>query len=74
MPQYAYFDHTQPEPQHVLGWYDTDIVDYKDKLPKPDDLLELNANQWARRLIGHWAVKGGGLIPYDPRPAPGVGG
>jgi hypothetical protein len=74
MPQYAYFDHTQPAPQHVLGWYDTDIVDYADKLPKPDDLLELNANQWAWRLQGHWAVQGGSLIPYDPRPAPGVGG
>jgi hypothetical protein len=69
MTQYAYYDHTQPAPQPVLGWYDTGLFDYSAALPAAGDLLELTADQWNARLTGLWAVSSGVLVAYTP-PAP----
>lgn len=65
MPQYAAFDPTQPEPQPVKGWYDTDFITYPD-LPDASGLLELTSEQWDVRTTGHWAVQGGSLVVYTP--------
>jgi hypothetical protein len=67
MPFYAGFDHTQPEPIPVSGWYDTDLIDYPN-LPAADDLLEMTPEQWADRMTGSWAIEGGALVPYTPPP------
>lgn len=68
MTQYAYFDHTQPEPQRVLGWLDTDALDYGENLPASGDLLELSPEQWADRMTIAWAVQAGTLVPLPPPP------
>lgn len=50
MAKYAHFDHTAPAPQPIRGWYDTDLIDYGDKLPPAADLLALSDSQWAARM------------------------
>lgn len=71
MPKYASFDPAlDPDPAPVLGWYDTDAVQYGDSLPA--SLLLLTAGQWAGRFPNPsaWAVRSGALIPYTPAPIP----
>ena len=72
MPKYARFDSTITEgPAPVLGWLDTDLVSYP-SLPPDADLLEMTAEQWARRMKGCWAVEAGDLVsaPAPVPPAP----
>lgn len=70
MPRYAHFDHTQPAPRPVIGWFDTDAFDYVNP-PPPDDMLEVTSEQWAARLPGQWAVDdNGALVPGTPRMVP----
>lgn len=67
--QYARFDHTQPAPRPVIGWYDTGLVDYGDTLPDAADLLEVTAEQWAARVEQLWAVDANGaLVAGTPPP------
>lgn len=68
MPQYAYFDSTIAAPSPVLGWYDTDALEYPN-LPAAANLLAISAAQWGERMTGRWAVSNGALVPYTP-PAP----
>jgi len=65
MPKFAYYDHTQPDPSRVMGWFDTDALDYP-TLPDAEDLLEMADEQWDARLNGYWAVDDGALVPYTP--------
>jgi len=67
MPRYAHFDPAAPAPAPVLGWYDTDLLDYGDKLPSPAALLLLTDPQWAGRLTATQGVQGGTLVPAPPR-------
>lgn len=61
--QYAYFDSTTPSPSPVLGWYDTDALDYPN-LPNEADLLVTTSDQWTARMTGRWAVSDGALVAY----------
>jgi hypothetical protein len=69
MPRYANFSSSVPSPSPVLGWYDTDALDYP-TLPAPADMLEMSDAQWDARLGGVWAVDGGELVAYTPPPRP----
>jgi hypothetical protein len=72
MPQYAYFDHTAPSPQQVIGWFDTDAITYA-SLPASDDLLEITSEQFAARFPNPsaWVVNAGVLQAYvAPTPPP----
>ncbi|HQU16614.1 MAG TPA: hypothetical protein PLO69_11005 [Gammaproteobacteria bacterium] len=66
--QYAFFNLVGAAPWPVLGWYDTDVLEYA-TLPPASQLLPLTAAQWSARLTGQWAVSGGALVAYTP-PAP----
>ena len=63
MTQYALFDPTQPAPQPVTGWYDTDVFNYPN-LPPSTNLLVVTGEQWADRLTdpSAWAVPVGVLV------------
>ena len=65
MPQFAQFDHTVAAPAPVIGWYDTDALNYGN-LPVSANLLSVTAAQWWARLANPsgWAVSGGALVPY----------
>lgn len=69
MPKYAYFDHTQPAPSRVLGWYDTDFVGYLN-LPDPGDLFLMSEEQWSSRMQGIKAIDDGLLVGWTPPPPP----
>jgi hypothetical protein len=71
MTKYAHFLHTDPAPQRVRGWYDTDLFAYP-KLPDTQDLLVVTDAQWAGRLANPsaWAVSNGALIKATPAKAP----
>jgi hypothetical protein len=71
MPKYAYFDHTQPAPQRVIGWLDTDALTYA-TMPATADLLELTVEQFAARMPNPsgWVVNAGALIAYVAPPPP----
>lgn len=71
MTRYAQFDSTQPAPQKVIGWYDTELVSYPN-LPDEDDLLVLTDQQWDGRMTdpSGWAVNDGTLVDYVPPPPP----
>jgi hypothetical protein len=64
MPKFAYFDHTEPAPQRVRGWYDTDARAYPN-LPNAANLLQVTDTQWAARMSdpSGWAVDNGVLLP-----------
>jgi len=69
MPKLASFDHTQPAPQRVTGWLDTDDFTYA-TMPANADLLTLTQEQWDGRMDdpSGWAVSNGTLAPYVPPP------
>ena len=48
MSKFAQFDSTAAAPQPVIGWYDTDLLNYP-SLPPATDLLELSDAQWSAR-------------------------
>lgn len=60
MPKYAKFDHTQPSPQPVTGWIDTDNFNYL-IMPDDADLLELSSEEWDTRMEGYGVVDQGKL-------------
>lgn len=49
MPKFAQFDSTITAPQQVIGWYDTDELDYP-VLPAAANLLTLTQAQWDGRF------------------------
>jgi hypothetical protein len=67
MPKYAQYDPSVVAPAPVIGWYDTDILQYPN-LPAASDLLELSEVQWEGRTAGPscWAVSAGDLVAYTP--------
>lgn len=69
MPKFANFSSDQPSPSPVLGWYDTDLIDYPTP-PPTEDMLPLTDEQWAHRMEGFWAVDNGALVAYTPPPPP----
>ena len=72
MPQYAYYNSATAAPSPVLGWYDTDAIDYP-SLPASSDLLAVSAAEWSARLSNPsgWAVESGALVSYTtPTPVP----
>lgn len=62
MPKFAYFDASQPSPQPVIGWLDTDAATYA-TMPASIDLLTLSEAQWAARSTtpAGWEVSSGTL-------------
>lgn len=60
MPKFAQFDPAAPAPQPVIGWYDTDFVNYPN-LPPASNLLELTQDQWNLRLSTPF-VQNGALV------------
>lgn len=72
MPRYAYFDSNAPSPQPVLGWFDTDLLNYTN-LPSAENLLELTNDEWNGRLAANpsgWAVADGALVVAPPPTPP----
>lgn len=73
MARFAYFDSTAAAPQPVIGWYDTNALEYP-SLPSPDNLVELTDEQWDARLDGSWVivpgVGNGVLTPAEDVPPP----
>lgn len=71
MTRYAYYDSTQPAPQRVIGWYDTEFVNYP-TLPIDESLLIVSDAQWDDRMTdpSGWAVDSGTLVAYVPPPPP----
>lgn len=72
--QYAYFDHTVPDPKPVLGWYDT-AVTQASALPAADDLLPLTPAQWTQHMadlrLSSFTIQAGALVyAVVPPPAP----
>lgn len=68
MAKLAAYDSSQGDPAPVIGWYDTDIINYQ---TLPPETLEMTEDEWAARRDGHWAVSGGSaLVPYTPPPPP----
>lgn len=72
MPKFARFDHAAPSPSPVIGWYDTDAIEYP-TLPDKADLLPMTEGEWAVRMERFYAVKGKGtaasprlLVALDP--------
>ena len=64
MSKYALYDPTRAGPTPVLGWYDTDFIEYPN-LPHKDRLLELNDDQWNARMTRSWGVNNGALVPHN---------
>ncbi len=67
MPQYAFFDNTVAAPYPVIGYFNTDAINYQN-LPPALQLLELNAAQWAQTRLNPsgWYVSNGEFIKYTP--------
>ena len=57
MPKYAYFDNTQPQPTPVIGWYDTDLIEYP-RLPASDSLILIPDSEWNSRVEFNYVYNG----------------
>lgn len=57
MPKFAQFDPAAPSPQPVIGWYDTDSVNYPN-LPPAANLLQLTQAQWDGRFATPFVQNG----------------
>lgn len=70
MARFAFFNHTDPSPQRVRGWYDTLLFHYP-KLPAEADLFPLSDAQWDAHMPdpSGWVVNNGALERRKP-PAP----
>jgi hypothetical protein len=69
MPLYARFTPTDPVPQQVIGWYDTDTFDYGSNLPPSNELVVLTQAQWDGRMSNPsgWGIDAGGnLVEWTP--------
>lgn len=71
MAQYAYFDHTAPDPKPVKGWFDVAQFKYA-TLPDQEDLMILTAAQWEARMSdpSRWVISGGNLVFLSPQKDP----
>ena len=67
LPKYASFDHTQPAPQLVTGWYDTDAFEYP-TLPATDDLFGVTDTQWGNRPLNPCVIDNGAIVELPPPP------
>lgn len=67
--KFAQFDHTQPNPQQVIGWYDTDAFTYA-QMPDTADLVQVTEQQWADHFDHPrlWRINNGDLEPYTEPP------
>lgn len=68
MPKFAYFDHTASQPAPVLGWYDTDAIEYAD-LPAEADMMDVGADAWADRFATPFVQSGALVAPPVPSDA-----
>lgn len=66
MPKFAHYDPAVPSPQHIIGWYDTDELDYP-SLPDPTNLLALTQAQWDTRLSTPFVQNG--ILIATPAPS-----
>lgn len=66
MPKYAQFDSKSAQPAPIVGWYDTDKLNYVN-LPAAADLVQLSEAEWAARLDAPMFISGGQIVPA---PAP----
>jgi hypothetical protein len=66
MPRFAQYDPKAEQPAPVIGWYDTDILDYPN-LPGEKELIQMTDSQWAKHFNSPngWNVNNGKLI--DPK-------
>lgn len=63
MPKYARYDHAAPSPQPVIGWYDTDSLNYP-SMPSNEDLVVVPDDQWPERFDKTFVS--GGIIVAPP--------
>lgn len=67
MPRFAQIDRSQTPPI-VIGFYDTDLIDYPN-LPPTADLVELSTADWDNRMAEtRWIVVNGALVSAPPLP------
>jgi len=66
MSKIAQFDSKAAQPTAVIGWYDTDELEYPN-LPAPSELIMLTDDEWNVRMDEPWYVQDGKLVP---KPAP----
>lgn len=65
MPKFAQYDSKSAQPTPVIGWYDTDELDYPN-LPASAELITLTDAEWDARLDAQWFVHNGTLVPKSP--------
>jgi hypothetical protein len=73
MPKYAQYDSGIGPPFPVVGWYDTDALNYA-TLPSPSIMVLLTDVQWSGRgASDYWAIASDGITlePYT-LPAPSL--
>ncbi|HEY1441395.1 MAG TPA: hypothetical protein VGF65_11265 [Mycobacterium sp.] len=69
MPQYAQINPSDPD-RHVIGWYDTDLLDYP-TLPPSEAMFQVTEAEWEGRMANTagWAVDASGrLIEHAAQP------
>ena len=62
MPKFAQYNPSEKQPSPVIGWYDTDDLEYLN-LPAKTDLIDLTDAEWDARMDQQWCVSNGVLIP-----------
>lgn len=62
MPKFAQHDSKVTQPAPVIGWYDTDELDYP-SLPASSELITLTDAEWDARMDAQWYVQNGALVP-----------
>ena len=76
MPYFAEYDPSVSPPSRVVAWYDVfdagnpEGIPYP-KLPAEERLFVVSKDEWAAHLENPsgWAINGGKLVPYQPRPS-----
>lgn len=65
MTQYVYFNSSSKDPKPIIGWFDTEVVDYPN-LPPNDSLLEVTEDQWTQHMSDlkgeHFTIQNGSLV------------
>ena len=72
MPKFALYEASGSQPYPVVGWYDTDLLNYPN-LPAEDKLFLLTEAQWQAHLINPsgFAIDNDTLVSYSsPAAAP----
>lgn len=52
------------EGEAVIGWLDTDVVDYP-SLPPDEHLVAVSDEQWEQRMASAWAVRNGAFVAAE---------